>query len=281
MKAFFTTLLLMTAALYCMRLHTDSISVASFTKTEPVKIKVLVIDTGISPHPSLKKYLPKDTTSNAYIDLYGHGTHIAGIIAMGDQQETLTPACENLEIHSCRFWTSTGDKTNDALQETINCLKEALKNDFDFINYSAGGEEPSYSEERLLRQLSAKGVRIITAAGNEGRLLQYSQYYPAKYDIDGLVAVGNMNHNKSVSSKSNYGGGMIYDYGENIYSTLPGNKMGFMTGTSQAAAMYTHRLIKKKCSQIDNSYKKQLQDEEEKIRLKLYGGKHGKYTDDK
>ena len=102
------------------------------------------------------------------------------------------------------------------------------------------------AEELLLAQKSIKplfaaqekGILFVAAAGNERSNSDYHKYYPADYELDNIISVTAVNPNLRVLSSSNYGVHTvdIAAPGENIYSTLPGNTFGPMTGTSQATA---------------------------------------------
>lgn len=253
----------------------------SFKKPEAEsdsKIVVMVIDTGISPHFMIKPYLETgwetntqdyliDLTDTYYSSMIHHGTHIAGIILFGDQTSGVDPACGEVEIHSCKFYHNS---TNDAatnLKDTVTCLKKALTLNADFINYSAGGLDPSESEKSAIQALSANGTKIVVAAGNESKSYEDQKYFPAGYYTDAMIEnvipVANIQHDGTLLKSSNFTGGIIFDYGKNIKSTVGTDQLGYMTGTSQAAAMYTHRLIMRRCKQIhiEAEQKKKLQEQ--------------------
>jgi hypothetical protein len=62
-----------------------------------------------------------------------------------------------------------------------------------------------------------------------------------------IYIVGNIVDEKSrqIASSSNYGKSInSWEVGVSILSILPGNTLGFMSGTSQATAIKTGKLIK-------------------------------------
>jgi len=227
------------------------------------KIKVMVIDTGVAPHYMLRQYLnaewssdefnyPNDDGSNIST-AKDHGTHVAGIILLGDQQKKIEPVCGEVELYSCRFYNPLA-LGSDNIKSTVTCLKKALRLDVDFLNYSAGGKDSSEEEKEIIKTISSSGTKIIVAAGNESSSYEITPYYPAGYfqdpTIENLIPVGNLTDKGERLASSSFTGGIIFDYGTKIKSTLKMRSLGFMTGTSQAAAMYTHRLIMRKCGQI-------------------------------
>lgn len=126
----------------------------------------------------------------------------------------------------------------------MTCFKLALKLKVDIVNYSSYGKTSSFLEYKAVKDLSDHNIKIIVASGNNGEDLLYNDSFPAKYPLKNLIPVGNL-HN----STSNYGlNNMIWEDGNNIYSTLPNGKFGYMTGTSQATAKYTNKLLKEMCN---------------------------------
>lgn len=206
------------------------------------KISVLEIDTGIDrSHEEINSHLPKNPANILdYEDFNGHGTHVAGLI--------LTETCPEVELESCSYFDVLSPKGSEDLY--IECLKLAVKNHPDIVNISAGGEDPNPIEFDLIKKLSDMGTKIVVAAGNSGKDLSIDEnnYYPAKYKILNLIPVGNLG-NKT----SNYGLlNEVWEYGTKIYSTLPNNKYGFMSGTSQSTAKKTNSLLLELCKHERN-----------------------------
>lgn len=207
--------------------------------TQAKTIKVFVPDTGVDiSHLEIRNHVNMmNWEKEDYIDVLGHGTHIAGLI--------LKDTCPEVELVSCKYFSPLQDN----LLPSINCFKKALTVNPTVINYSSGGSKPSPEEFEVLKQLSDMGVKIVVAAGNDGFDLndENNNYYPAKYSgIANLIVVGNL-HNKL----SNFGlSNMVWEYGTNVYSTLPESYFGNMTGTSQSAAIYTNKLLKMYCKDL-------------------------------
>lgn len=209
-------------------------------------VRVLVIDSGVSVnHMFLLKYVEAGPYEDTLDDI-GHGTHVAGIIAGS--------GCPNLKIVSCKAFF----KGHAVLNRVHDCLQKAIDNKFDIVNFSGGGESSDDEEYKLIKQISDKGTQINVAAGNgipenhkKGKSLGSPcfGYFPACYtNIDNLNAVGSKSVADNISWFSNYGLiGEKWEYGEDVYSTLPDNKYGRMSGTSMATAAFTMHMVQDMC----------------------------------
>jgi len=156
-------------------------------------IGVAVIDSGVNDqHPDLwdsthtvsRVVYHQDFTGTAtsnssggHYDLYGHGTHVAGIIAgngylSGGQYAGVAPAANLIDL---RALDANGGGTDStviaAIQQAI-----ALKNVYNIrvISLSLGRGIPvSYTLDPLCQAVEAawnKGIVVVVAAGNYGRL---------------------------------------------------------------------------------------------------------------
>lgn len=204
-------------------------------------IRVMVLDTGIdSTHKYLQPYLDKEDVQQYpqnYIDKRGHGTHVAGIIA--------STRVKNLKIISCKFY----DVNDGSFKDLYGCLERAILEDFDFVNFSGGGNTFDPKEYELIKTLTENGTIMVVSAGNDNHNLGSPcwGYFPACYLLPNLYPVGSLGRNGQRYPSSNYGNNdIVWITGEDIMSTLPNNRYGRMTGTSMAAALYTHVLVKKK-----------------------------------
>jgi hypothetical protein len=192
----------------------------------------MVIDTGVASElPEINHYL-RHYDPLQIKDMNDHGTHITAIIA--------THGCKGLEIIPCKgAWD---------LKASNNCLKLALDLKVDIINYSMGGPYPEAEEEFLFRKLERAKIIVNAAAGNNGQGLFVKPYYPASYELNNINVIGALNENGEKASFSNYSSDVIWEPGVNIYSldrfgiTIP------LSGTSQATANHTARMVKEWCN---------------------------------
>lgn len=212
------------------------------TNAEAKQVKVAVVDTGLDLHDArfkgrLCKEGHQDFTGEGIQDEDDHGTHIAGIIV--DNAGNSDYCLVILKFYSKK---TNGHSNFDRSSEAF---KRAIELGVDLVNFSGGGVG-QYDAERSVIE-SAVNTRFVVAAGNLGkRLNDEIFYYPASYGLPNMDIVGNMTENGERNKSSNYGPAVKYwEIGTAIYSTLPGGKYGLMTGTSQAAAVRTGKLIKK------------------------------------
>lgn len=207
------------------------------------KIVVLEIDTGVDgySHVEIRSHMPRNIDDPLnWFDGNGHGSHISGLI--------LKNTCSQVELQSCSWFklNSTGD-----WNEYLNCIRIAGSLKPDVINISSSGSNYDAEEFQILKELSDSGTKIVVAAGNNGKNLQYYHVYPANYDIKNLIVVGNIEDNGRRSITSNFGlPNEVYMPGVKVYSTLPGERWGYMTGSSQSTAQYTNKLLLEKCAQL-------------------------------
>lgn len=228
-------------------------------ESDAKEIRVMVIDTGIdATHPYLTPYVTSDKSED-YIDNHGHGTFIAGIIA--------ATKCDRLKIVSCKAFNKKDGKGEYNL--VVDCLNRAYTENIDIVNISGGGNAYDPLEEQAIAKLEQKHVDVVVAAGNDGKLLGSPcfNYWPACLGESNLYTVGALGRNgerwisKSyqrdpttgkpleVHNASNYGKpDMVWRVGEDIKSTYLNHGYTTMSGTSMATALYTHYLVKKKCS---------------------------------
>jgi serine protease AprX len=155
-------------------------------------VGVAVIDSGINDsHPDLQNSngtsrvvyhqdftgTPTTNSSGAQYDLYGHGTHVAGIIGgngslSGGQYEGVAPAVSLVDLRALdENGAGTDSTVIAAIQQAI-----ALQNTYNIriINLSLGrGIAVSYTQDPLCQAVEAawkSGILVVVAAGNYGRL---------------------------------------------------------------------------------------------------------------
>lgn len=226
------------------------------------EVKVAIIDTGIDiNHPDLAASIyrnPNETINwadddgNGYADdINGwnfvndtnniftsededtHGTHIAGIIAAGINNGGVVGVSPNVRIVPLKFISGNTGYTSDAIRAIEYCKKAGIE----IVNISWGGSDYNPA---LLEAMKNCSITFICAAGNAGKNIDTSAVYPAAFDLPNIVTVSANDSRGQLASFSNYGNEVdVSAPGVNIYSTLPDNKYGYLSGTSMAAPFVT------------------------------------------
>jgi subtilisin family serine protease len=217
-------------------------------KCKQRQIRIAIVDTGLDlKDPRFASLLCKDGHHYDFVhsrpmeaDVYGHGTHIAGII-----KEYAKHANYCLLIY--RYYDSTGLGYNN-LNNELRSIKQAADDRADILNFSGGGDDFAAAECRLIEE--KKNVLFVVAAGNDGRNIDPpGGYFPASCNSSNVIPVGSLDKNDNRLPSSNFGT-MVkrWELGLNVISTLPNGRMGMMSGTSQATAIATGKIV----SQIKN-----------------------------
>lgn len=204
------------------------------TTTGGSEIVVAVLDTGIDRgHEDLDGKVVAEanfTSSLVAGDVYGHGTHVAGIIAAySDNGLGVVGIAPESWLLNVKVADDNGRCEASAVAQGIVW---AVDNGARVINVSIELREPSPELEEAVNYAWNQGAIIIAAAGNEGSQLPV---YPAYYEH--CIAVAATEQNDTLALLSNYGDWVdVAAPGFDIYSTLPGNDYGYKTGTSFATA---------------------------------------------
>ena len=194
--------------------------------SEPVQeVTVAVIDSGMDEGHEIFSDVPLEegwntiTEDSTMLDDVGHGTHIAGIIASHADGVIIAPY---------KIVDSKGGKLSNVLE----AFAKAIEDDVDVVNASFGLGTSSYALEALIDKAYDKGIIVVAAAGNSGK---DTGFYPAGYAQ--TIAVGSVDAGGHKLPSSNYGSWVdVAAYGYRVKSSIPDNKYGYKTGTSQATA---------------------------------------------
>lgn len=150
-------------------------------------------------------------------DDYGHGTHVAGIVAALYDGHGMAGVAGGAKIMPVKVLDENGSG------DTVSCVNGilyAVNHGAKVINMSFGSYGYSEAEKEAIDYAYAHGVTLVAAAGNEE--LDYASY-PAAYDH--VIGVGSLDCTGSqytISDFSNYGTDVdVYAPGEDILSTVP------------------------------------------------------------
>lgn len=171
---------------------------------------------------------------NNPFDDHGHGTHVAGTIgAVGNNGMGAVGVAWMVGIMGLKFLNASGSGT---LEAAIRAIDYANMMNLPMTNNSWGGGGYSQALSDAIAKGQAKGLLFVAAAGNESNNNDTSPSYPASYKLDNIVSVAATDSQDALASFSNVGKLSVHlaAPGVQILSLLPGNRMGFLSGTSMA-----------------------------------------------
>ena len=247
----------------------DGIGHMRFDGGDP-SVVVAVIDTGVDiDHEDLADNIWKNTgeipgngiddDGNGYIDDYcgvnvitgkgdgdddnGHGTHVAGIIAAKNNFVGVLGIAYNVKIMPVKAGMASGYFNQSAIAKAVTY---AYQNGAEVINMSFGGSACSIAVQDALAAAYTRCV-LVASAGNDGAPNEATDKnnnpipnYPAALSyVMGVMSINLLGVESSFTNwdvkKYNGVEYELYAPGEEMVSTLPGNKYGFLSGTSMAA----------------------------------------------
>jgi len=197
-------------------------------------IVIAVLDTGIDKeHEDLAGKVIAEvnfTDSPTTKDIYGHGTHIAGIIAAAANNGVgVAGLAYNCRLMNVKVADDQGRFYGSAAAKGITW---AVEHGAKVINMSLVSTESSTELEEAINYAWSQGAVVVAAAGN---FVGTKVVYPAYYS--NCLAVAATDSDDCVASWSGRGDWVdVAAPGVDIYSTLPGNRYDSKSGTSMAAA---------------------------------------------
>lgn len=248
--------------------------------TRGAGITVAVLDTGVDlAHPVLAGRLlpgydfvdldavPSEVGSPDQNVAYGHGTHVAGLVALAAPEAMILPIrvldpdgrgnvwvlAEALAYavdpdgdpntadgaHVINLSLSTRRETNllaEIVAEVTCNADDDNGDDSDDDDDNNGDDgDGAGNVNSLCRATGRRGAIVIAAAGNSSSDLPE---YPAAENVNGMLAVAASTRTDSIAGFSNYGSWVhVAAPGELIISTVPGGGYGVWSGTSMAAPL--------------------------------------------
>ena len=197
------------------------------------KVTVAILDTGIDKkHEELSGLIVAEadfTGSSDPTDVYGHGTHVAGILAARDNGTGMTGVAPECLLLNVKVADDGGRCQASALAKGVVW---AVDNGANVINISIEIKQPSTELEEAVNYAWNHGAVIIAATGN---YTGESPIYPAYYE--NCISVSVIREADNLASLWDCADWVdVAAPGSKIYSTLPSNSYGYKTGTSSAAA---------------------------------------------
>jgi subtilisin family serine protease len=174
-------------------------------------------------------------------DQFGHGTHVAGIIAALQNNGTgvsgVAPAAKVMPL---RVLDATGSGTDVDVAQAFN---DAGDDGVAIVNASLGSSAPSQVIEQAIQ--AHPNTLYVVAAGNDGTNNDdpSTPFYPCDAPEPNVICVGASDQNDQPAWFSNYGATSVdlFAPGVSILSTYPGG-YAYDDGTSMATPMVSGTL---------------------------------------
>ena len=199
--------------------------------------RVAIIDSGVAiDHEDIsQKVVARTNFSDTKIvkpedyDKYGHGTHVAGIVAAAHNSTGVAGVCPDCTILDAKVLNDSGSGSSSAIASGIDW---AVQNGAKVINMSLGQRVSSRTLEAAVNKAWNQGVVIVAAAGNAGT---QAKIYPGAYP--NVIAVAATDNTDSKASFSSYGAKWVdvAAPGVSVYSTFPNHP--FVLGTQNGRSM--------------------------------------------
>ncbi|HSI61409.1 MAG TPA: S8 family serine peptidase [Ideonella sp.] len=234
-------------------------------------VRVAVLDTGVdASHPALAGKLlpgrdfvdgdndPAETGSTADAG-FGHGTHVAGLVALAAPEAKIVPlrvldaqgsgdiwvlaqallyaidpdgnpaTNDGAQVVNLSMGTLERTRILDTVMQLAACSMPDLRDPANLLT------DPGYDGDK--RRCSAfSGAVIVAAAGNGGN--RSEKQYPAAEGVYGLLPMGASAQNERMAAFSNRGSWVdVAAPGDRVTSSVPGGGYGTWSGTSMASPL--------------------------------------------
>ncbi len=221
-------------------------------------IGVAVIDSGIgaSPFfgPNQVVYRQSFDPAAKTFDDYGHGTHVAGIIASGGDGTVFNGIAPHVSLIDLRVLDSNGSASDAEVMAAIDtAIQLKKKYNIRVINLSLGrAPKEAAALDPLCQAVEAAwraGITVVVAAGNEGRLnFGTTEGYgtigspgidPYVITVGAMNAKGTSTRNDDVIGSYSSKGPTAFDHYVKPDLVAPGNKIvSVMSGTPALAKLH-------------------------------------------
>ncbi len=228
---------------------------------ERVNADIAILDGGVdSTHPELNVVESVNFSSSPTAeDVYGHGTHVAGIVAAIDNTNGVVGVAPGARIHSVKVLGDDNFGDGSWFLAGVDWVT-AHANTIQVANMSLGGTGLFASLQTAIQNSVAKGVVYVVAAGNsaqdvygaDGVFGTNDDYFPASFPeaitVSAMDPTTNLFASFSNYSRSVISGNPVNSPGKaidlaapgvSIYSTLKGGGYGNKSGTSMATPHVT------------------------------------------
>ena len=159
------------------------------------------------------------------LENFDHGTHVAGIASWGSDDIAILPI---------RYPPQKPKRFYDAIEL-------AHKRGSRIVNISLSNDSRKHFESLEKAIQDHPDMLFVVSSGNHGQNLGERPTYPAAYDHPNMIVVASVDYHNKLSKFSNYSQTKVHVAapGEHIYSLMPENSYGQMSGTSMSTPYVT------------------------------------------
>jgi len=156
-------------------------------------VKIAVLDSGVNYDEDIQiaediRIRDEDKDISArYIDICGHGTGVAGIIAAQKNTIGITGIASGAKVYSIKV---LDDKDTGKLSDIVAGIYAAIENDCDIINMSFGTSSHSDILHEAVRDASNAGILLVASAGNHKGSVLYPAVFPEVLGVGSTDAKG-------------------------------------------------------------------------------------------
>lgn len=203
-------------------------------------VRVAIIDSGIdAQHEELKERITLDRSfvENGRRAAEIHGTAIAGVIGAslnGIGIAGIAPETELLALRACVQIRPDHPKARCETVHLARALDAALVEEARVVNMSFGTDQTVPLVARLIEKGAESGVLFVAPVGNASwqREVAFPARHPAVLAVGGQDESGGEYPNPAL-----YKASRIVAPATNVFSSVPGDRYNFLSGTSLSAAI--------------------------------------------
>lgn len=176
-------------------------------------VKVAVVDSGFQQHEDLVfkgGYNAYNDNNNYTYDPRGHGTRVAGVIGMQDNNIGYLGIAPECDLYGIKV----GDYDNNDVPSQVRAMTWAMDNNMDIISCSFSSLQDDPARREIFKLANDHGIIICCSAGNRQTgvdlsedTLGYPARYPFVFTCANLTSSGERAGSSSVGSQLNFTSG--------------------------------------------------------------------------
>lgn len=211
-------------------------------------VVVAVIDTGCDlNHPDLSNRIiggynfTEEHNGNVsiFLDMNGHGTHTAGIIAASRNGQGIVGVAPDAQLLILKTLNKAGSGSINNLIEAIYYAidwRGPLRERVRVISLSLGTKTNSSSLHQAVKRAVESGISVVVSSGNDGDGNSSTAEYRYPGAFEEVIEVGAVGDKNEIANFTNTNEFIdLYGPGVNILSTFIEQKYAVLSGTSMAA----------------------------------------------